>query len=813
MKVFRQLVFIYLLLTPLFAFGYEPGGNTLKGKITDTAGNKIIGAVVTIPDLKVGAVSDTNGNYIIENLPKGSYLVQVHMISFATAAERINLSGTITKDFRLKESIIERNEVVITGTSLATERKRSTTPIQTIRITELQENASSNIVDAIAKLPGVSQATTGPAISKPIIRGLGSNRVLTISEGIRQEGQQWGDEHGIEVDDYNVSRVEVLKGPASLSYGSDALAGVVNIISKEDAPEGRITGNINLNYQANNGLAAGHADLQGNSNGFVWGGYFSGKMAHDYKNKYDGYVYNSRFKNANYGASVGLKKSWGNSRLSFTSFNQTLGIVEGERDSATGAFIKIVNDHDTAAELLATDEDGKSYSLQLPAQRIEHQKLAWNNDIYLHNGGRIGVNLGYQQNTRKEFEEVVDPETPGLYFLLKTINYDVKYFFPVINGWQITSGVNGMKQDNENKGEEFLVPDYSLFDIGVYSIVRKDWKSWSLSGGVRIDQRKFKGEDLFVDSTGERTSELENGGSVRFAAFDRSFSNVSGSIGASYSVNDRLTFKANLSSGYRSPNIAELSANGVHEGTIRYEYGNVDLKPETSYQADLGVEYNSDHVYLNAAIFFNCISNFIYIRKLTDVNGNDSIPEANNEEGFPAFIYDQSNANLYGGEFFLDLHPHPLDWLHFENTFSYVRGKRSGGTDSTENLPYIPPARWLSEIRVQKNNSKGMLNNTYAKIGMEMVFDQNNVFSAFGTETPTKGYTIVNAGAGTDFTNNNNKVVCSLSLSIQNLFDVGYQNHLSRLKYASVNNVTGREGVFNMGRNISLLLSVPFNLK
>ena len=114
------------------------------------------------------------------------------------------------------------------------------------------KSASTKIIDALCKIADLSQINTGAAISKPVIRGLGYNRVVVINDGVRQEGQQWGDEHGIEIDEYSVAKAEVLKGPASIMYGSDALAGVVNFITNVPVPEGTIKGNVLANYQTNN---------------------------------------------------------------------------------------------------------------------------------------------------------------------------------------------------------------------------------------------------------------------------------------------------------------------------------------------------------------------------------------------------------------------------------------------------------------------------------------------------------------------------------------------------------------------------------
>ena len=161
----------------------------------------------------------------------------------------------------------------------------------------------------------------------------------------------------------------------------------------------------------------------------------------------------------------------------------------------------------------------------------------------------------------------------------------------------------------------------------------------------------------------------------------------------------------------------------------------------------------------------------------------------------------------------IDIHPHPLDWLHFQNTFSYVRATSGFKTDSTENLPNIPAARWLSEVQANFKDAGKVIKNLYLKVGIDATFDQDNVFSAYQTETPTPGYTLLNAGFGGNVVNSKKQTLFGLYFSANNITDVAYQNHLSRLKYAPENLVTGRNGVFNIGRNFSMKLNVPLSLK
>lgn len=286
------------------------------------------------------------------------------------------------------------------------------------------------------------------------------------------------------------------------------------------------------------------------------------------------------------------------------------------------------------------------------------------------------------------------------------------------------------------------------------------------------------------------------------------FRNYSGSVGAAYNVNERLTLKGNLSRGFRAPNIAELGSNGRHEGTIRYEIGQPNLTAETSLQTDAGLSYVTDHVRFSVDAFGNSISNYVFTRRLLTPAGADSL-----NEGIGAFRYEQGRARLYGGEISLDLHPHPLDWLRFENSFSMVRAEQLNRPAGERYRPFIPADRLQSELRGNFRRQGPRLTNVYARVQVEHTFAQNRFFSAFDAETATPGYTLVNAGVGTDVANAGSKTLFSVFLTANNLFAVGYQSHLSRLKYAAFNYANGRGGVFNQGRNVGVRLVVPLEFK
>ncbi len=805
-----QYIFLLVLLTLSICVKAVDrnalGNGLLLGKITDaTTGEMLPGVNIYIPDLQVGTTTDSNGSYRLNNIPTGKQLVQVSYVGYETIVLTVVVGIETHQDFSLSHSAREINEVVITGLAQAAEKNKTPTPIALMSKQELLQSSSVNAIEAITKLPGLSSVTTGAAISKPIIRGLGYNRVVVVNDGIRQEGQQWGDEHGIEVDAYSLNRVEVLKGPASLAYGSDAMAGVINLISAPTLPDGTIAGSVMLNYQTNNGLIGQSTNLAENSNGYIWNIRLSNKMAHAYQNRYDGYVYNSGFRENAFSGIVGVNRSWGYSHLHFGVYHLKPGIVEGERDDVTGKFLKLVVLPDNSAgETVATHSNMLSYKPKTPYQQIYHYKLALNSNVSLA-GGYLKSTIGYQQNRRQEFANVIEPNSYQLYFLLNTINYDARYVFPEWKGISITAGVNGMSQTSKNKGTEVLVPEYNLFDVGGFTMLKRSFGKLDLSGGIRFDRRHQVGKELFLDENEEPTTPSNPNAEERFGAFTSNFLGFSGSLGATYELSKNIYTKINLSRGFRAPNIGELGSNGVHEGTLRYEMGDPNLKSETSLQLDYSLGYSSEHVAAEINLFTNSVSNFIFLRKLTTSSGADSLLYGNS-----AFKFVSGDANLTGGEITVDIHPHPFDWIHFQNSFSYVEGTLGNQPDSMHYLPFIPAPRFQSEVRFNGEKVGRLLRNAYVSFGVEVLLNQDKFYAAYRTETSTPEYTLLNIGIGSDIVLGK-RTICSVYITGNNLADVAYQNHLSRLKYADANNATGRTGVYNMGRNVDFKLVFPLS--
>lgn len=760
---------IHLILVVLIAFLTLPtfanGLAEFKGKVTDAnTKDPLVGATIYISDLKATTTTNANGEFTFTNVPaKGKFLVEVRYVGYKTSAQQIDLSLNATVNFALEPSVIESAEVVITGTPYSSNNKTNSLAVVSVNREKLAQSAGTNIIDAIAKVPGVSQVTTGGAISKPSIRGLGYNRVLTIVDGAREEAQQWGDEHGAEVDQFAANRIEILKGPASLLYGSDALGGVINIIDDLVPAAGDYNGNFTTSYGTNNGLSASSLMLQGNTNGFVYRGRVSYKNAYGFSYG-DKVVPNAGFNETNFSTMLGLNKTWGYAHLSLSRFNTNVGLVE-EGPAANGDYL----DEDGN---VISNSDARQRELGLPFQNINHYRAAINSNILL-GGGQLKTTLAFQRNIRKEFEESKDE--PGLNLGLNSYTYDVKYSFANSGTWEPTIGVQGMHQTNVNAGDEFLIPDYVSDNIGVFAYLKRNFKNGALNAGVRYDYKNIDGADLF-----------ENGNQV-FTAFNNNFSNISGSVGFAVELAKNLNLKGNAGSGFRAPNIAELGANGKHEGTFRYEVGNSNLKQETSLQFDLGLEYNAEKITLGLNAYSNRIYNYIYPGNFN----NETIPY-DEEDGttsiLPLYRFVQTDAQFLGAEASVDFHL--IKSLHFENTFAYVKAKNLADNSA---LPFIPAASLNNELRFEPT-IKG-LKDSFVKVGLTNVFKQNR-FDNF--ETETDGYTLLDAGIGTSLKVKNGKI--NIWLTGQNLTNKLYYNHQSRYKAA---------GIYNAGRNVSLGISVP----
>jgi iron complex outermembrane receptor protein len=831
----RALKFLLLVFSVFGTFGTRAAGGLISlagaihGTVTDKKdGNPIVGATISIPDLKIGVAADSNGKYAINGLPRGVYLLQITAVGYGTFSQRVDFNKTSVLDVQLALSTMESNEIVVTGVSKATLLKRAPIPIVAVGKSYIdQHSASGNVIDEVANLPGVSAVTTGPNISKPFIHGLGYNRVVTLQDGIRQEGQQWGDEHGIEVDQNSIDRIEIIKGPASLSYGSDAIGGVVNLITPPPVPDGKILGYASGIYGTNNGLISGTMRLQGNNNGLVWGTQISQKIAKDYQDQHDGRVWATNFNEKDARAMIGVNKSWGYSYLNASIFDDLQAIPDGSRDSLTRKFTKQITDSDTYRPIVPESELN-SYGIPVLHQHVQLFRV-YDNSNFAIGKGTLAVNLGWQYSHRREYTHPTDASTPGLNLELHTYTYDFKYNFMIGNDVETTIGVNGMYQTNTlGYSTDFPIPAYHQFDIGPFVVLKKSFGNLDISGGGRVDSRSFSGQAAYIDTVKAYYPTLYTGSNPlgtpnvvqQFTALHKDFSGFSGSAGATYNFSNSFLAKANIARGFRAPSIAELSANGPDPGSQIYHVGNSDFKPEFSVQEDVGVALTLPKISASASVFDNNIQNYIFQEQILDANGN---PERVNPDGTPnpngqysKFTYVQSKARIDGAEFYLDIHP--VSWLHFENALTLTYGtnlsNRGHAPDSLKYLPFIPPPHTHSELRGTYAKGFGRWKNAYAFLGFDHYNAQNRFFSAYGTETYTPGYNLLSAGLGVNLVNAAGKKLVELFVEGTNLANVNYQSNMSRLKYFDNPVVPPgvRPGIFNMGRNVSFKVVVPFDL-
>ena len=714
------------------------GQNTIKGIITDAeTGNSLSYVNIYMPHLEKGTTTDDSGNFELSGIPSGSHTLVCSFIGYETKSINTNLPITEILNITLTSSAIEM-EAIIISTPFHKLQSDNVMKVERKTVSELRSSGSITLADGITNILGVESVSTGLSINKPVIRGLSSNRVLVYTQGVRLENQQFGSEHGLGLSAAGVESIEVIKGPASLLYGSDALGGVLYINPERFAQTNNQSGDINLNYFSN--TEGYNTSLGYKSSGDNFKFLFRGSLASHSDYKTTNYrVTNTRFIEQDFKAGLGYQSTKFKTEFRYNVNHSKLGIPEDIGIQST---------------------DKKPL---LPYQDITNHVFSSKSKLFFKDS-KLEFNLGYIYNNRQEFEdehhheehetEEHETEEPSLNMKLKTANYDIKYHLPKIGKFETIVGVQGMHQTNTNYGEEELIPNAITNDLGVFAMAHIHFSYFDVQLGTRYDNRWLN---------------IDNGENLNYNSFN-------GALGFKTDIFNDFTIRLNLASGFRAPNLAELTSDGVHHGTNRYEVGNSNLNNEQNYQTDLALEYKSKHIELFANGFYNLVNDYIYLE-----------PDGTQISGKPVFNYVQNDAYLYGGEIGIHLHPHPLDWLHFESSFESVTGKLSSG----EYLPLIPANSINNTIRVEFD-SKSM-SGAYAFVKLQSTFSQNNV-SAF--ETTSGSYNLLSAGFGS--TVKLFKRDLSLSIAGTNLTDKKYISHLSRLK---------PDGILNMGWNISIGLT------
>ncbi len=715
--------------------------NILVGNVTDLNNNPIVGVDIYAPNLHRGTTTDGNGTYILKNLPSGSIKIVFAFLGFKSVVKSIKFDKKeIELNVSLEESVFNMDEVIV-STPFNKLQSENVMKVEHRTIQQLQRHGAATLIEGISNIAGVSQVSTGNSIGKPVIRGLSGNRVLIYSQGVRLENQQFGDEHGLGLNDAGVESVEVIKGPASLLYGSDALGGVLYFNPERFAHNNSIESTISQKYFTNTLGTSSTFNFKASAEQIKFLAIASYDSHIDYKIPNGNRVTNTRFNEYDIKTGLQYNDDQFSSTLRYNYNLLNLGINEGE-----------IGDNSTHR------------NPDFPKQQVHNHILSLHNHLFFKNSS-LDADIGYLINDRSEFE---DSNSASLKMLLKTLNYNVKYNLAKFHNIETIIGVQGMHQTNTNKADEILIPDATTNDIGVFGTGNFEWEKNIIQAGIRFDNRSIKTISYGVF------------GNIDFVdTLDRSFTSYTASLGYKRDITERAILRINLATGFRAPNLAELASNGVHEGTNRFEIGNVNLTNEQNYQFDVAFEYKNNHIELFANGFYNTINDYIFISPNGEILGNNDV-----------FVYIQDNAILYGGELGFHIHPHPLDWLHFESSFEMVIGKQDRNF-----LPLIPANQLNNTLRTEFA-IKDWLQNGYSSLKLESVFDQNKVNDF---ETPSNGYNLFNFGFGGDI--KLNEIKFAFNFNLNNIFDTAYISHLSRLK---------ADGIQNIGRTI--VIGVEFKI-
>ncbi|WP_431609776.1 TonB-dependent receptor [Chryseobacterium sp. 'Rf worker isolate 10'] len=771
-------------------------------------------AEIVLKGTSIKTTADKNGNYTIKNLVAGNYILLVKATGYEDFEKNISIEKKTTQ---LPNIILIRNsntidEIAITGVSRETLIKETPVAMLSISSKQIEKTVATNIISSLVKsAPGLSVVETGPNISKPFIRGLGYNRVLTLYDGIRQEGQQWGDEHGIEVAPYIVERAEVIKGPASLMFGSDALAGVVSLFPYVPSQnDGIVHGKITSEYQGNNSLIGNGMQLGYKKNSLIASLNASYRMAKNYRNAVDDRVYNTNFEEKNLSFLLGRKTNTSFSKINFTLYDNLQGIPDGSRDPNTGKFTYQIgegDDDDFGKRPVVSERNLNSYTLSLLHQRIQHYRLYAQHTQQIGKGD-LDVQLALQQNIRREYNHPTVPSQPGMYVRLNTLNYGIRYNFPKFSSVEISAGINGMVQNNKNKSAtDFPIPDYDLSEGGIYTYIKWKYKRLNISGGARYDIRMIGWDDFYIQTNPvtqfeEHAAQASSNTRLGFASYNKTFGGLSASIGSAFQLTKQISLKANIGRSYRAPNITEIGSNGLDPGAHIIYKGNRDFNPEFSLQEDLGISTRFKDFSADVSWFNNNIQNYIYLSLLVDAQGNPVV----DTQGNKTYQYQQASAQLYGMEAWVSLHPEKWKGFNFETSLSVIYGfnrdkKFKNKETQGEYLPLISPLKLSGNLSQKISIPSKLISSVTPTAEVEFSAAQNRYMGLDNTETATPDYTLFNIGASVaiHYSENHSAV---LQFQVNNVFDRAYQSHLSRLKYLG--------NIYNMGRNISLKLIVPF---
>jgi iron complex outermembrane receptor protein len=780
------ILFLFIFLsTPSLA---QQGPFKITGHVMSNQGEVLPGVNILVDEARA-YTTDIHGDFSISAINHGTHQLRFTFIGYDTLTTMIDLhSKDVHLDIKMKYSEIELNEVVVLGDHFKTGRVEQSQTIQTVDADFIQNQNSGTLINSISKIPGISAINTGVGIAKPVIRGMSFNRILVMDKGIKQEGQQWGADHGLEIDQYDPERLEIVKGPSSLLYGSDAIGGAIRILPPTLPANDHLSGDVFLTYKSNNQLFGTSTSLQGAKDDKFFKLRVSTQDFGDYtvpatSFTYNGYVlpiYNNQLKNTagnerNVSLSTGIHKAWGATTLSVSNFHQKAGLFPG----ATGI-----------PRAYQLDDDGDSRNIDLPRQEVNHFKLISNSTIVMDENW-MEIDLGYQHNDRKEegapHAHGYQPTPEGdlaLGLKLQTVSANVRYnnnFTEKLSG---IFGFQGQWQDNKHAGYEFLLPSFRTLNAGGY-IYQEFTPShqFSMNAGFRYD---YGLRDIEEQIEPDYTTPEPGDSITRNPSIYRQYNDFSGALGFSYYPGVNFNAKLNLGTSFRMPTPAELSSNGIHHGTFRHEKGEPDMDSERGLQGDLNLTYQKNEFFALFTPYIGYYDQYIYLAPKPEFS---DLPA-----GGQVYQYTQHDAVFVGFEFSLEYEL--VKNLQFNTAIEYVWNKN---LETGLPLPFTPPFSVFGELEYGKSVKRSTVSYYFISANYHFFADQNRVDR---NEQPTAGYSLVSLSAGFDFKIKNQNA--QFRLSVNNVFDKAYMNHLSRYRLLNLP---------EQGRNVIVSLRLPFRLK
>ena len=723
----------------------------LAGKIINEQTKEPIPyATIFLSDLGIGTTTNSEGEFEFKNEIPNHNIIKISALGYSDIILEINEE---TNRSELKISLTPKHyhlHEVIVSSGTGELQDYSITSIASKPMSELNIIPTTNLGEAITNLEGVYNASTGKGIYKPVIRGLTGIRVLTFVNGVRLENQQWGGDHGLGVSSIGIQQVEIIKGPSSLLYGSDALGGVIYLKEEAFAQNNSIEASASSRFETNTmGIQNGFS-FKMSKNNLRFNVFANQQSYADYQIPSGDYVKSSRFKGVGTKFLLGYnRKNWV-TKLGYNYSNNIIGIPGHTHDTLV-----------TASTFLRTErvrEEGR------PSQKINNHLISFDNQFFFHNS-TLKITLGQMINKLEEYEKYTIPE---IGVNLNTTTYYVRYKYKFSKELNLIGGVQGLYQQNTNiaEAEEQLIPNNTQIDNGIFGILSGKRKKTNYQLGVRYDNRRLN---------------LSNSQIEQF-----NYSSFNYSAGASY-AGENISLRMNISSGIRNPHVSELLSNGGHSAAQRYEIGDVNIKPERGNQIDLAVKFKNEHMHILVNPFANLLTNYVYLSPI------DSFVD-----GFQVYNYEQAeSAILMGGEIVLHYHPHFLHDFHLETSFSFVQGQNTEGNTP---LSFIPQPRLATQITYNfhslKNKFISLKNFT---VQHQFFANQNRTVDY---ELNSRNYNLFNAGINCDLSFN--KIEGEFGIGAQNILNKEYIDHLSALKTYQL---------ANPGRNFYVSLKLNINQK